>query len=117
MSVLRVYRWSEPTTLGPKPTNPKRHKQLCEGLGFRVDESPGCAFLSGTGAALSASSASVFAAAPPEGQATPTAPESWCPWLLGGSRDIVSQVISTLIWVISKYNYSNLFYNLSYYAP
>ena len=34
--------------------------------------------------------------------------------LLGGSWDLVSRVISTLIGVISKYNYSYLSYNLSY---
>ena len=34
--------------------------------------------------------------------------------LLGGSSDLVSRVISTLIGVISNYNYSYLTYNPSY---
>ena len=35
--------------------------------------------------------------------------------LLGGSGDLVSKVISTLIGVISNYKYSYLIYNPSYY--
>ena len=34
--------------------------------------------------------------------------------ILGGSWDLVSRVISTLIGVISKYNYSYLTYNPTY---
>ena len=34
--------------------------------------------------------------------------------LLGGSRDLVSKVISPLIGVISNYKYSYLIYNPSY---
>ena len=34
--------------------------------------------------------------------------------LLGGSWDLVSKVVSTLIGVISTYKYSYLIYNLTY---
>ena len=34
--------------------------------------------------------------------------------MLGGSWDLVSKVISTLIGVISRYKYSYLIYNASY---
>ena len=37
--------------------------------------------------------------------------------LLGGSWDLVSKVISTLIGVISNYKYSYLVYNPIYYVP
>ena len=38
-----------------------------------------------------------------------------CVWdVLGGSWDLVSKVISTLIGVISTYKYSYLIYNLTY---
>ena len=35
----------------------------------------------------------------------------WCRSVLGGSWDLVSKVISTLIGVISNYKYSYLSYN------
>ena len=40
------------------------------------------------------------------------------PWtLLGGSWDVVSKVIGTLVGVICRYKYSYLMYNPSYYVP
>ena len=37
--------------------------------------------------------------------------------ILGGSWDLVSRVISTVLGVLSNYNYSYLTYNPSYYVP
>ena len=37
--------------------------------------------------------------------------------ILGGSWDLVSRVISTLIRVISRYNYGYLTCNPTYYVP